>query len=336
MSGAVGAICTAAFACAPLPPSTSPWVQSRAVCTAQPFGTSPSFFPLSKSKCKARRHQPLQLKAQDEVPVDMPGPNPIPVKRIPLLPIPIEAGGVLFPECKSNILVIGDTVDTVRSIEAEQLPLVGYCNIGTDGKVMPIGTIALLEEVKWGIADEPSESSEDSVDDDSSNALCKCVGVQRFNIVEIERTEPYPIAKVQLFNDLDDVSGMPDLESKTLKAIEEVLSLSAKLIKEGKVEEAAAVREAFERIQRFAPGGPGTFQEVMGPLGPIGWKLGERERLELSSFALADITETTELDRYHILEATSTMQRFQRVMDSTAPTKAELAAKVSLKSIDGE
>ncbi len=51
---------------------------------------------------------------------------------------------------------------------------------------MPIGTVALLEEVKW--FDEPSESSEDSEDD--SNALCKCVGVQRFNILQIERTEP--------------------------------------------------------------------------------------------------------------------------------------------------
>jgi hypothetical protein len=53
--------------------------------------------------------------------------------------------------------------------------------------VMPIGTVALLEEVKW--FDELSESSEDSVDEDS-NVLCKCIGVQRFNIVQIERLEP--------------------------------------------------------------------------------------------------------------------------------------------------
>ncbi len=52
---------------------------------------------------------------------------------------------------------------------------------------MPIGTVALLEEVKW--FDELSESSEDSVDEDS-NVLCKCIGVQRFNIVQIERLEP--------------------------------------------------------------------------------------------------------------------------------------------------
>ena len=53
-----------------------------------------------------------------------------------------------------------------------------------------------------------------------------------------------------------------------------------------------------------------TLRQVMGPLGPMGFKLGERERREFLSFALADLQNVPVVVRYDILKCRSTISRY--------------------------
>jgi len=66
-----------------------------------------------------------------------------------LLPVAMKQGGVLFPECETSIFALGEAVDSVRKVEAQQLPLLGYVNVNEAGQLMPVGTLALLKNVKW-------------------------------------------------------------------------------------------------------------------------------------------------------------------------------------------
>eukprot|EP00960_Hanusia_phi_P059017 764051-Hanusia_phi.AAC.3 len=90
----------------------------------------------------------------------------------------------------------------------------------------------------------------------------------------------------------------------------------------------------------------------MGPLGPMGFKLGERERREFLSFALADLQNVPVVVRYDILKCRSTISRycdlyltqsrffahkhfrFKRVAEMMKPALNELAAKASLKNLN--
>jgi hypothetical protein len=115
---------------------------------------------------------------------------------------------------------------------------------------------------------------------------------QRFRIVRMESLEPFPVAQVELFNDIkvgeEEIASMAKLETEANTAAEEVLKLSEKLVSEDNAAESQTVREAFMRVRKFAPEGPGTSQLVVSPIGElVGWKLPESERLELQSCVLS-------------------------------------------------
>jgi len=186
-----------------------------------------------------------------------------------------------------------------------------------------------LEEGKpwtpWGASDEQSK------------ALLQCVGVQRFRILSLETREPYPIAHVRLFTDETSEHKEPELdellsrvESVATETMTEVLRIGGELVGDLAQDE---IKDARDRMAKFAPGGPGTAQVVMSPLGPMGWKLGEHERRELQSFALADIQNADERSRYRVLECRSTITRFKRVTELLAPELSKLAAQNSLKKL---
>jgi len=65
----------------------------------------------------------------------------------------------------------------------------------------------------------------------------------------------------------------------------------------------------------------------------MGFKLGERERREFLSFALADLQNVPVVVRYDILKCRSTISRFKRVAEMMRPALNELAAKASLKDL---
>ena len=65
--------------------------------------------------------------------------NAVSTCRLPIIPIAAGTGGILFPECQQKIKVSGEELTIVRSIEAEQLPLFGYCTIGE---------VLMLENIK--------------------------------------------------------------------------------------------------------------------------------------------------------------------------------------------
>ena len=114
---------------------------------------------------------------------------------------------------------------------------------------------------------------------------------QRFRIVRMESLEPFPVAQVELFNDMkvgeEEIASMAKLETEANTAAEEVLKLSEKLVSEDNAAESQTVHEAFMRVRKFAPEGPGTSQLVVSPIGElVGWKLSESERLELQSCVL--------------------------------------------------
>ncbi len=141
--------------------------------------------------------------------------------RLPIIPIAAGTGGSLFPECKQQISVAGEELVVVRSIEAERLPLFGYCMIGDNGELLPVGTLALVEKVEWskltseegGLPDEEGNPwTPWGGSDDQSKAIVKCVGVQRFKILSLETREPYPIAHVELFTDENTEHQEPELD----------------------------------------------------------------------------------------------------------------------------
>uniref|UniRef100_A0A7S0HUK2 Lon N-terminal domain-containing protein n=1 Tax=Hanusia phi TaxID=3032 RepID=A0A7S0HUK2_9CRYP len=120
-------------------------------------------------------------------------------QRLPLLPVAPSEGGVLFPECKAIVQVSGeDELSSLRSIEAERLPLFGYCTVDEAGEMYSVGTMALLENVHWASVVSEEEDG-DVLDLDEQIAICSCIGVQRFKILEVEQLKPFPVARVQLF-----------------------------------------------------------------------------------------------------------------------------------------
>lgn len=270
-------------------------------------------------------------------------------KRLPIIPIAAGTGGILFPECNQKISVSGEELSVVRSIEGEQVPLFGYCTVDKDGGLMPVGTMALMEKVEWSQL-TPEEGGPPEVEgkpwtpwggsDVDSKALVRCVGVQRFRIVALEAREPYPIARVQLFTDETQEHKEPELdevlsqvENVATETMSNVLRIGEELVGDIAQKE---IEEAKERMAKFAPGGPGTEQIVMSPLGPMGWKIGEHERRELQSFALADIQNSNEESRYTILECRSTITRFKRVAEMLEPELNKLVAQNSIKKLSLE
>lgn len=260
-------------------------------------------------------------------------------QRLVLLPV---ESGVLFPECQSSVVVAEESgLDAVRYVQGEQIPLFGFCtytNPGDEGSVrledsddddatlQAIGTMALLRDVEF------------SEEESAEGARCTCVGVQRFRIVRMESLEPFPVAQVELFNDMkvgeEEIASMAKLETEANTAAEEVLKLSEKLVSEDNAAESQTVHEAFMRVRKFAPEGPGTSQLVVSPIGElVGWKLSESERLELQSFALADIHDIPEAERYSLLCAVSTRQRLEATHRDFCEAAKELAAKVALKQV---
>jgi len=265
-------------------------------------------------------------------------------RRLVLLPVD---SGVLFPECQSSV-VVGDEsgLDALRSIEGEQVQLFGFCTYAEQGEggfeievtgsssdedddmqpLQQVGTMALLRSVEFsggGIFGE--------------TATCSVVGVQRFRIIRMEAFDPFPVAQVELFNDElrtggeDELKALAELETKTTAAAEEVLRLSSRLIEDDNDEDSQTVQDALARVRKFAAGGVGTGQTVMSPIGEtIGWTLPELERLELQSFALADIHDIPEGDRYALLCDTSTKARLESTCRDFEHAVKELAAKVAL------
>mmetsp|Transcript_44029 Transcript_44029/g.138954 ORF Transcript_44029/g.138954 Transcript_44029/m.138954 type:complete len:323 (-) Transcript_44029:117-1085(-) len=257
-------------------------------------------------------------------------------QRLPLLPVAPSEGGVLFPECKAIVQVSGeDELSSLRSIEGERLPLFGYCTVDESGEMFSVGTMALLENVHW--ASVVSEEEEgDVMDLDEQIAICSCIGVQRFKILEVEQLKPFPVARVQLFADelvKEEEAKLETVEKLAMETAQEVIRLESKLTSDNDEEGHRRVEEATSKILRFTPGGPGTEQKVMGPLGPMGFKLGERERREFLSFALADLQNVPVVVRYDILKCRSTISRFKRVAEMMRPALNELAAKASLKDL---
>ena len=266
--------------------------------------------------------------------------------RLPIIPIAAGTGGILFPECQQNIMVSGEELSVVRSIEAEQVPLFGYCTVSTDGDLLPVGTMALLEKVEWSqlTPEEGGPPEKEGMpwtpwgsSNEDSKALLRCVGVQRFRVLGVETRDPFPIAHVELFTDEPTEHQQPQLdgvlsevESAATEKLSEVLRIGRELI--GDVVK-SEIEDAQDRMSKFAPGGHGTQQIVMSPLGPMGWKLGERERRELQSFSLADLQNANESARYEILECRSTILRFQRVAEMLEPELNKLVAQNALKKL---
>jgi len=141
--------------------------------------------------------------------------------RLPIIPIAAGTGGILFPECKTAIKVSGEELSIVRTLEGEQIPLFGYCVVGDDGDLLPIGTMAMVEKIQWSqlspdeggaVLEEGKPWTPWGAADEQSQALLKCVGVQRFRIIALETREPYPIAHVQLFTDETADHQEPELD----------------------------------------------------------------------------------------------------------------------------
>jgi hypothetical protein len=142
--------------------------------------------------------------------------------------------------------VAGEELVVVRSIEAERLPLFGYCMIGDNGELLPVGTLALVEKVEWskltseegGLPDEEGNPwTPWGGSDDQSKAIVKCVGVQRFKILSLETREPYPIAHVELFTDENTEHQEPELdevlsqvENVATETMTEVLRIGGELV----------------------------------------------------------------------------------------------------------
>jgi len=156
--------------------------------------------------------------------------------RLPIIPIAAGTGGILFPECKTAIKVSGEELSIVRTLEGEQIPLFGYCVVGDDGDLLPIGTMAMVEKIQWsqlspaegGAAIEEGKPwTPWGAADEQSQALLKCVGVQRFRIIALETREPYPIAHVQLFTDETADHQEPELDEVFFCPLSLVVSVCA-------------------------------------------------------------------------------------------------------------
>ena len=103
------------------------------------------------------------------------------------------------------------------------------------------------------------------------------------------RWSRFPSHKWSSSNDMkvgeEEIASMAKLETEANTAAEEVLKLSEKLVSEDNAAESQTVHEAFMRVRKFAPEGPGdvlsSWYRQYGEL--VGWKLSESERLELQS-----------------------------------------------------